>query len=301
MNLFGGIEAGGTKFICAVGSNPDDLHNITRIETTTPDDTIEKTFEYFREQNKKENLLAVGVSSFGPLDLNRESVTYGFITSTPKPGWQNTDFFGSIHKSLNIPVGFDTDVNGAALGEHEWGAAKGLDNFIYLTIGTGIGGGGMINGKLMHGLMHPEMGHVLIPHDRKEDPYEGKCPFHKDCFEGLASGPAIKERWGESGENLSANHRVWELEAKYISYALMNYICTLSPQRIIIGGGVMHQEKLLPLIHKNVKEIINNYIQVPELINDIEKFIVLPGLGNNAGILGAIALAKREYSERFVY
>lgn len=301
MNLFGGIEAGGTKFICAVGTNPDDLHNIIRIETTSPGETIEKTIEYFKEQNKKEKLLAVGVSSFGPLDLNPESATYGFITSTPKPGWQNTDFYGSIHKALNIPVGFDTDVNGAALGEYKWGAAKGLDNFIYLTIGTGIGGGGMINGKLMHGLMHPEMGHILIPHNKKEDPYEGKCPYHKDCFEGLASGPAIKERWGEAGEKLGEDHIAWQLEANYIAYALVNYICTLSPQRIIIGGGVMHQKKLLLLIHKKVKEIINNYIQVPELINDIEKFIVLPGLGDKAGILGAIALAKKEHLKMLTY
>ena len=301
MDVYGGIEAGGTKFVCAVGSNPGDLHNIIRIETTTPKETIGKTIEYFNEQNKKEKLIAVGISSFGPVDLNPKSKTYGYITSTPKAGWQNTDFCGSIYKALNIPVGFDTDVNGAALGEYEWGAAKGLDNFIYLTIGTGIGGGGMSNGKLMHGLMHPEMGHIFIPHNKNDDPFKGKCPYHNDCFEGLASGPAIEERWETPGENLGDNHKGWHLEANYIAFALVNYICTLSPQRIILGGGVMQQKILLALIHKKVKELINIYINVPELVDDIEKFIVLPGLGNRSGILGAIALAKKEHLKSLVY
>jgi fructokinase len=301
MDLYGGIEAGGTKFVCAVGNNPDDLQNIIRIETTTPKETISKTIEYFKEQNKKNNLYAIGISSFGPVDLNQNSKTFGFITSTPKVGWQNTDFYGLIHKAFKIPVGFDTDVNGAALGEYEWGAAKGLDNFIYLTIGTGIGGGGMMNGELMHGLMHPEMGHILIPHNKKEDPFGGKCPFHKDCFEGLASGPAIEERWGSRGEELSIDHKGWYLEANYIAHATVNYICTLAPQKIILGGGVMQHKNILNLIHKKVKEILNNYIQVPELIENINKYIVLPGLGNRSGILGAIALAKKKHLNNLVH
>jgi len=295
MNTFGGIEAGGTKFICAVGSSPDDLHDIIRIETSTPDETIGKAIAYFQEQDRKQKLLAIGVGSFGPLDLNKDSSTYGYITSTPKPNWKDTDFFGRMKTAFNIPVGFDTDVNAAAMGEFEWGAAKGLSDFIYLTIGTGIGGGGMSNGSLIHGLLHTEMGHIYIPHDKVEDPIEGICPFHKNCFEGLASGPAIEQRWGKAAENLSENHQAWDLEAKYIAFALANYICTLSPQRIIIGGGVMQQKKILPLVREKVIDAINNYIQVPELINEIDKFIVLPELGNKAGILGAIALAKKEY------
>ncbi|MCK4817228.1 ROK family protein, partial [bacterium] len=260
MSLFGGIEAGGTKFVCAVGSNPDDLRDEIRFDTTSPDKTIYRAIEYFREQSLGERLLAIGIGSFGPVDLNRGSSTYGYITSTPKPHWANTDFYGKIRDGLNITVGIDTDVNAAALGEYKWGAARGLANFIYLTIGTGIGGGGMINGRLLHGLLHPEMGHVFIPHDIKTDPYEGKCPFHKDCFEGLASGPALKDRWGEPAENLSEDHKAWDLEAKYISLALINYICTLSPQRIIIGGGVMEQKRLLSLIHEKVRGMLNNYI-----------------------------------------
>ncbi len=243
MNVYGGIEAGGTKFVCAIGSNPDDLRDEIRFETTSVDETINRTIKYFREKNQNKRLMAIGIGSFGPVDLNKESSTYGYITTTPKPNWGNTNIYGKIKEALNIPVGFDTDVNAAALGEYEWGAAQGLTDFIYLTIGTGIGGGGMINGKLLHGLQHPEMGHIYIPHDNNIDPYTGKCPFHKDCFEGLASGPAMEERWGIKAENLSEDHKGWDLEAHYISLALMSYICTLSPQRIIIGGGVMKQKK----------------------------------------------------------
>jgi len=297
MSLFGGIEAGGTKFVCAVGSNPKDLKEPYRFKTTTPTDTIEKTIKYFKEQNKKEKIKAIGIGSFGPVDLKKDSPTYGYITSTPKTKWQNTNFYGKIEEAFNIPVGFDTDVNAAALGEHRWGAAKDVSNFIYITIGTGIGGGGMVNGEFLHGLVHPEMGHIFIPQDIKADPYEGKCPFHKNCFEGLASGTAIKDRWGESGENLEEDHPAWRQEAKYISLAVINYICILSPERIILGGGVMKQKQMLPLIHKTVKKLLNNYINTPEITEHIEKYIVLPELGDNAGVLGAIALAEREYKK----
>jgi fructokinase len=295
MDLYGGIEAGGTKFICAVGTNPADLHDLTRIATRSPETTIQQVIAYFKQQEQKNNLLSIGIGSFGPLDINKSSSAYGHITSTPKPGWKNTNIYGKIRAAFPVPVGFDTDVNAAALGEYRWGAARGLSDFIYLTVGTGIGGGGMSNGRLLHGLLHPEMGHILIPHDSKEDPYQGKCPFHKNCFEGLASGPALKERWGEAGENLSDDHRAWDLEAEYISYALINYICTLSPQRIIIGGGVMQRKKLLPLIHEQVRKRLNDYIHLPEIEEEIEKYIVLPALGNRAGILGALALAEQSY------
>ncbi|MGB5849409.1 MAG: ROK family protein [Ignavibacteriaceae bacterium] len=295
MSLYGGIEAGGTKFVCAIGSSPEDLQNEVRFETTSPKETINRTLEYFKEQNLKEKLLSIGIGAFGPVELNRDSSNYGFITSTPKPGWNNINIYGLIKEELKIPVGFNTDVNAAALGEYEWGAGQGLNNFIYLTIGTGIGGGAIINGRLLHGLQHPEMGHIFIPQDTKADPYEGNCPFHKNCFEGLASGPAMKNRWGKSPEDLNKNHKAWDLEVQYISLALTNYICTFSPERIIIGGGIMEQKNLLPLIHSSVKKMLNNYIHMEEFTDNIEKYIVLPSLGKKAGILGALVLAKKEY------
>ncbi len=290
--MFGGIEAGGTKFVCAVGTRPENLHNEVRFETTTPDETINRVVDYFQKQNTIEPLDAIGIGSFGPVDLDRKSRTYGYITSTPKLDWQNTDIVGRIRNALKIPIAFDTDVNAAAQAEWEWGAARGLTDFIYLTIGTGIGGGGMLNGSLIHGLSHPEMGHILLPHDRQIDPYEGNCPFHKDCFEGLASGPAIEKRWGVPGQNLPADHKAWQLEAEYIALACVNYICTLSPQRIILGGGVMSRRNLLPSIHRKTQQILNNYIYDPQIIKKIDSYIVLPGLGNKAGIAGAIALAR---------
>jgi fructokinase len=295
MSLYGGIEAGGTKFVCAIGTGPEDLQNEVRFETTSPKETINRTLDYFKEQNSKEKLQAIGIGSFGPVELNMDSSNYGFITFTPKPGWSNINIYGLIKEELKIPVGFNTDVNAAALGEYEWGAGQGLNNFIYLTIGTGIGGGVIINGRLLHGLQHPEMGHICIPQDIKDDPYEGNCPFHKNCFEGLASGPAMKNRWGKSPEDLNKNHKAWDLEVQYISLALTNYICTLSPERIIIGGGIMEQKKLLPLILTSVKKMLNNYIHMEEITDNIEEYIVLPSLGKEAGILGALVLAKKEY------
>ncbi len=297
MSLFGGIEAGGTKFVCAVGTNPKDLEEPFRFRTTTPTETIDKIIRYFREQNRKEKIVAIGIGSFGPVDLKKDSPAYGYITSTPKIKWQNTDFYGKIKEAFGVPVGFDTDVNAAALGEHQWGAAKDVSDFIYITIGTGIGGGGMINGDFLHGMIHPEMGHIFIPQDKKADPYDGECPFHGNCFEGLASGTAIKDRWGKAGEKLPRDHPAWKLEAKYVSYAVINYICTLSPEKIILGGGVMKQKQMMPLIHRTVKSLLNNYIRVPEITKNIEKYIVLPELGDNAGVLGAIALAEREFNQ----
>ena len=292
-NLYGAIEAGGTNFVCAVGTSPGDLI-IEQFDTTTPEETISNALKYFKEHNSKNKLKAIGIGSFGPIDLDINSKTYGYITSTPKPTWSNTDFVGAIKNEFDVPIGFDTDVNAAALGEYCWGAAKDLSDFVYLTIGTGIGGGGMLNGKLMHGLVHPEMGHVFIPIDSK-DGYKGKCPFHGNrCFEGLASGPAIQERWNKPAEDLDISHEAWDLEAHYISLALTNYICTLSPKRIIIGGGVMEQKHLFPLIHEKIGRILNNYIQSPEVLNNIDNYIVPPGLGKRVGVLGALALAIKE-------
>jgi fructokinase len=290
--VFGGVEAGGTKFVCAVGSSPEDLRNDIRIPTTTPQETLERVINYFREQGQQSPLEAVGIAAFGPLDLHPASTTYGYITATPKPGWAYTDLAGTLRKALDLPVAIDTDVNTAALGEHHWGAAQGLDTFIYLTIGTGIGGGGLVNGKLIHGLVHPEMGHIRIPHNREKDPYPGWCPFHGDCFEGLANGPAMKQRWGQPAETLPPDHPAWTLEAEYLASAICNFILTLSPQRIVIGGGVMEQAHLLPMVRRNVQALLNGYVSASEILGEIDHYIVSPRLGKWAGVLGAIALAQ---------
>ena len=290
MELWGGIEAGGTKFVCAVGSGPDDLRAEARFSTTTPAETIGQAIQFFQRQGP---LAAIGIASFGPVDPSPDSPTFGYITTAPKPGWANTNFAGAIKESLGVPVGFDTDVNGAALGEYRWGAAQGLDTFVYLTIGTGIGGGGMTNGKLIHGLMHPEMGHIRLPHDRERDPFVGSCPYHGDCWEGLAAGPALEARWGQRAETLPEDHPAWPLEANYLALGLVNVIYVLAPQRIIMGGGVMEQPQLFPLVRQRVQELLNGYLQSPEILEQIDTYIVPPGLGNRAGVLGAIALAQR--------
>lgn len=293
--LVGGIEAGGTKFVCAIGSGPQDIRAEIRFPTADPAGTIAQALTFFQEQQTQHGpLTAIGIAAFGPLDPNPKSPTFGTITTTPKPGWANTNLAGTIGQVLGLPVGFDTDVNGAALAEGRWGAAQGLDNFIYLTIGTGIGGGAMINGQLLHGLIHPEMGHTLLRHDWQQDPYPGRCPFHADCLEGLASGPAIGERWGVPAGDLPPDHPAWELEAHYLALALQTLICTLSPERIILGGGVMSQTHLFPLIQHKTKALLNGYVQSPAILEQIEQYIVPPGLGNQAGVLGAMALAHNK-------
>jgi len=294
--LFGGIEAGGTNFVCAIGTGPDDIRYETEFSTTTPDETLARAIDFFR--SKDVDLAAIGMASFGPVDLDPSSPTYGHITSTPKPDWAGTDILGRVSQALSLPVGFDTDVNGAALGEYRWGAAQGLDTFVYLTVGTGIGGGGMVAGRLMHGLVHPEMGHIRVPHDRAGDPFPGICPFHGDCLEGLACGPALEARWEQSPERLPDGHAAWALEARYLALALVNFICTLSPQRIILGGGVMEGPGLLPMIREKVQELLNGYVQAAAITEEIEGFIVRPALGDRAGVLGAIALAARAAENR---
>ena len=293
MTLSGGIEAGGTKFVCAVGTGPDDLRAEIRFPTAAPEEVMGKALTFFREQARAEPLAAIGIASFGPIDPNPSSPTFGYVTTTPKPGWAHTDFAGAVRRALGVPVGFDTDVNVAALGEGTWGAAQGLDTFIYLTVGTGIGGGGMVNGKLIHGAVHPEMGHIRIPHDWQADPYAGWCSYHGDCFEGLAAGPAIVARWGQRADALPPEHPGLALEAHYLALGLVSYICTLSPQRIILGGGVMEQIHLLPLIRREVQTLLNGYLQIPETQEHIDDYIVRPGLGNRSGVLGAIALARQ--------
>jgi len=290
--MYGGIEAGGTKFVCTVGSGPEDIRAEDRFPTTTPDETIACAIDFF--QGHESDLAALGIASFGPVDPDPRSPRYGFITTTPKPGWAQTDILGVVRRALNLPVGFDTDVNGAALGEHRWGVAQGLDTCVYLTIGTGIGGGGMVEGQLIHGLVHPEMGHIRLPHDREMDPFAGFCPFHGDCLEGLATGPALEARWGQPADTLPPDHAAWPLEARYLALGLVNVICTLSPQRIIMGGGVMNQQQLFPLVRKQVQELLNGYVQAPEILERIDTYIVPPALEGRAGVLGAIALAAQE-------
>ena len=288
---YGGIEAGGTKFVCAVADAPDNILAETRFPTTTPGETLGKAINFFKEQTViRGPLAAMGIATFGPLDPHPASPTFGFITSTPKPGWANTDFVGTLQSEFEIPIGFDTDVNGAALAEGLWGAAQGLNTFIYLTIGTGVGGGAMVNGQLLHGLIHPEMGHMRLSHDWERDPYSGNCPFHGDCLEGMAAGPAIEKRWRQKGQTLGPDHPAWDLEADYLAQALQSLICILSPQRIILGGGVMDQPGLLAKVRVHTQKYLNNYLQHPAIDTHIEDYIVAPGLGNQAGVLGAIAL-----------
>lgn len=292
-NLVGGIEAGGTKFVCAIGTGPDDIRAEIKFPTTTPTENIAQCVSFFQEQAANFGALtAVGIASFGPIDPDPKSATFGTITTTPKPGWQNTKIAPQIKNALQVPVGFDTDVNGAALAEWKWGAAQGLDTFIYFTIGTGIGGGAMVGGKLAHGLIHPEMGHIPLPHDWEVDPYPGHCPYHGDCFEGMAAGPALEARWGQKGQTLPADHPAWDLEATYLAAALHTFICTLSPQRIIMGGGVMGQPHLFPLVQQKVQDRLNGYVQHPAILEDIESYIVPPRLGSYAGVLGGFALAQ---------
>lgn len=291
--LYGGIEAGGTKFVCAIGSGPDRLLAETRFPTTTPDETLGKALAFFQEQQTAHGRLqAVGVACFGPVDLKPGSPTWGFITATPKAGWTNTDVAGMLVNGLNLPVGFDTDVNGAALAEWRWGATQGMRTFVYLTIGTGVGGGCIAEGQRLHGLLHPEMGHMMIPHDREHDPFPGSCPFHGDCLEGLASGPALLKRWGVRAETLPQDHPAWDLEANYLALAVANLTLTLSPERVILGGGVMEQQALFPLIHRRVIEVLSGYVQSSRILNEIDRYIVPPGLGSRAGLLGALALAE---------
>lgn len=284
----GAIEAGGTKFVVCIGDEHGNVLERESFPTETPEKTLQSIFHYF--DNK--NIDALGVGCFGPIDPDLNSDTYGYITTTPKPGWQNFNIMGALKKRYDIPMAFDTDVNGAALGEAYFGAASGLDSCLYLTIGTGIGGGAIVEGKLVHGLLHPEMGHMPLTL-REDDTYTGKCPFHGTCFEGLAAGPAIEARWGKKGSELPEDHPAWDLEAYYIAQALSIYILTLSPKKIILGGGVMHQKQLFPMIHKYVQEILKGYIQKEEITTDkIKEYIVYPGLGDDAGVCGALALAK---------
>lgn len=291
--LYGGIEAGGTKFVCAVASGPDDVRAETTFPTTTPAETFGRAIRFFKEAAGGEPLAGLGIASFGPVDLDPASPTYGYITTTPKPGWGNTDFVGALRAALGLPVFFDTDVNAAALGEQTWGAGQGRDPLVYLTVGTGVGGGLLVAGRPVHGLLHPEMGHMRLPRDPQEVAlFGGACPYHGDCLEGLASGPAIARRWGQPAQTLPPEHPAWDLEAGYLAHALTNMIVTVAPRMIILGGGVAEQEHLLGKVRGAVERLLNGYIRSPWLKPGLAEYIVRPGLGRRAGVLGAVALAR---------
>lgn len=286
--MFGAIEAGGTKFVCAVGDERGNIIDRLQIPTTVPEETMTEVIGFF----KKHSLNAIGVGSFGPIDVNSESPNYGMITTTPKLPWRNYPIVQALKDAFSLPIGFNTDVNAAALGEATLGAAKGLDSCIYITVGTGIGAGAVVQGKLLQGLSHPEMGHILVRRHHN-DKYHGKCPYHKDCLEGLAAGPAIEERWGKKGIDLVDQKEVWDLEGYYIAQALMQYILIISPKRIILGGGVMKQKQVFVSIYKYLQELLNDYVTLP----DLKTYIVSPGLGDHAGITGALLLAYQAVKE----
>lgn len=291
--LYGGIEAGGTKFVCIVAGGPRHIVDEIRFKTTTPAETLGRAIQFFQPFIAQGQIAAIGVGAFGPLDMNPESANYGFVMATPKPGWSNVNILGTLQQSLQTRVALDTDVNVAGLGENKWGASKGSDPSLYLTIGTGIGGGFIKDGRALIGMLNPEMGHVRIPHERERDPFPGICPFHGDCFEGLASGPAIEKRLGLTGAVVPEEDAFWDLEAEYIALALMNYIVTLSPRKIIVGGGVMQREFLFPKVRRRVRELLNGYVSSKSILENIESYILPPGLGNQSGSLGAIALAMQ--------
>ncbi|MCK4871005.1 MAG: ROK family protein [Gammaproteobacteria bacterium] len=295
--LFAGIEAGGTKFVCAIGDSSGTILNREVIPTTVPDETMPLVIKYLQDNYAKTPFSAIGVASFGPVDPDPNSPTFGYITTTPKPGWTMFNLLGALKKHFQLPMGFDTDVNGAALGEYRWGAGQGLDSLIYYTIGTGIGAGGMLSGKMMHGMMHPEAGHMFIPHDKVADAFAGVCPFHGDCLEGLASGPSIMKRWQvKSALDLPPDHEAWDLEAKYLAYAMANTVMVLSPQKIILGGGVMKQQQLFPKIRQKTVEFLAGYIKHKNIIENIDDYIVPQGLPGDSGICGAIALAENAFN-----
>lgn len=288
--MFGGIEAGGTKFICAVAD--EDLTIIERksFKTTTPKETMNQVIDFFKTYQSE--LRVIGIGSFGPIDLNKASNTYGYITSTPKLAWQNFNFLEVLENNFSIPFVWTTDVNAAAYGEFCHGNGVDYQSLVYFTIGTGVGGGAIQNGEFIQGFSHPEMGHMLIqPHSK--DTFEGNCAFHKSCLEGMASGPAIEKRLGVKGQDLSADHEYWEIEADYIAQCAYNTTLVLAPEKLIFGGGVMQQEHMIKKVRKKFEQKMNGYVTYP----DLETYIQTPKLGNNAGIIGCLALAKEKFNK----
>ena len=290
---FGTLEAGGTKMVLSVGDENNELLEQTRIPTEEPEKTVPTMIRWFEEKE----IVSLGIGTFGPVDLKKESPTYGWITKTPKPGWSDMPLLPSMRDALGVPVLIDTDVNAAALAEWKLGAAKGLDSCMYVTIGTGIGAGLVIGGSLVHGLVHPELGHMLLRQEPKDQTPVGFCPYHQGCLEGLASGPAIEKRWGRKGYELPPDHAAWELEAAYLAQMCMNAICAFSPEKIILGGGVMQQKHLFPMIREKTRKLLNGYIRADEILENIDSYIVEPELGTKSGAIGALLLARQAYEE----
>lgn len=285
--LLGGIEAGGTKMVCAVGHADGRLEDKTRLPTGNPDETLAEMCAYFEESG----IAALGIATFGPAVVNPRSPLYGRLLGTPKPGWAGLDFAGALRESLHVPVAFDTDVNAACLGELRFGGCRGLDAAAYVTVGTGIGAGVCLGGRPLHGMLHPEAGHVLVRRDPR-DGFAGICPAHGDCLEGLASGPAICARFDvDQASDLAGNERFLELESGYLAQGLMALALVCSPRRIAVGGGVVeHVPALLPLVREKLAALLNGYLSTPELAH-MESYIVEPACGGDQGVLGAIALA----------
>lgn len=281
----GAIEAGGTKFVCGIGNDRGEIAESISFPTGDPQTTLGRVIAYFKEKQAD----AIGIGSFGPIDIRKDSPTYGYVTTTPKPGWGNFDFLGTLRREFQVPFGWDTDVNAAAFGEATWGAARGLESCLYYTVGTGVGIGVYSEGKLVHGLIHPEGGHVLTRR-HPDDDFAGACPFHGDCLEGMASGPALEKRWQVKGHELSADHSAWEIEAFYLAQSIAGAILLLSPEKVILGGGVMQQAQLYPLIREAVKRNLNGYLNAGAILEHIDDYIVPPGLGQQAGLCGALAL-----------
>ncbi|HEY8763309.1 MAG TPA: ROK family protein [Solirubrobacteraceae bacterium] len=286
--LYGGVETGGTWCVCAVGRGPDEIVREEQFPTTHPRETLARIVEFFRAGPA---LTAIGVGSFGPVDLDPESPTWGHVTTTPKPGWQHVSVAPVIRDELGVPVAFDNDVNAAALGEYRWGAGEGAASVCYLTVGTGIGAGLLLDGRPRHGLVHPEVGHIRIPRD-PGDAFEGTCPVHGDCWEGLACGPAMAKRWDTSPEELPDDHPAWGLEAGYLALGILSIVLVASPERMIVGGGVMAQPALPGMVRRRLRELLAGYLETPALGDAIDSYLVAPALGDRAGVLGAIALAQ---------
>jgi fructokinase len=291
--LFGTLEAGGTKMVLSIGNEQNELIEQTSIPTEAPEKTIPAMIDWFRDKR----IAAIGIGTFGPVDLKKDSPTYGWITKTPKPGWSDKPLLPPMQEALGVPALIDTDVNAAALAEWKLGAARGLNSCLYVTVGTGIGAGLVIEGKLVHGLVHPEFGHMLLRQEKEDPAPDGFCPYHKGCLEGLASGPAIEKRWGRKAYDLPEDHEAWNLEAAYLAQMCMDAVCGFSPEKIILGGGVMQQKHLFPLIRKKTLELLNGYVQAKEILEEIDSYIVEPGLGTRSGATGALLLAKQALQE----
>jgi fructokinase len=288
-DIYGGVETGGTWVVCALGTGPDDIAAEETFPTGDPEPTLARIAEFFEQRPRP---AAIGIGSFGPVDLDPDSPTWGHVTSTPKPGWAHTAVAPVLADRLDVPVRFDTDVTTAALGEQRWGAAAGVDSVCYLTVGTGIGAGLLIDGRPVHGLVHPEVGHLRVPHDRERDPFAGACPTHGDCWEGLAAGGAIEQRWGVDPRELPDDHPAWELEAEYVALGILAIVLVASPRRVVVGGGVMARGQVIDAVRARLVELNAGYLETPMMGEAVDRYVVAPALGERAGVLGAIALAQ---------